>query len=49
MRVPTKKPTSERLGEFNVWVCEGKTKEGRKARLMQAPEKHQSHLCLGHF
>ena len=37
----TPKPTNENLGEWNVFVCEGKTREERKARLMLAPERHR--------
>ena len=40
----TPKPSSQNLGEWNVYVTEGKTKDDRKARLLQAPEKHQSNI-----
>jgi len=42
MKISTPKPNSENLGEWNVYVCEGKTKEDRKARLLQTPERLQS-------
>ena len=38
IKVSTPKPESDNLGMWNVYVCEGKTKDDRNARLSQAPE-----------
>ena len=50
MRTPTPKPDTDNLGEWNVFVCEGKTKDDRNARLLQAPKAlHQiikNHVTL---
>ena len=44
MRINTQKPSNENLGEWNVFVCEGKTKDDRKARLLMAPERLQDDI-----
>lgn len=44
MRVKTPKPDNENLGQWNVFVCEGRTKDDRKARLLMAPERLQDNI-----
>lgn len=44
MRIPTPKPTNNNLGMWNVFVCEGKTKDDRKARLLMSPERLQDDI-----
>lgn len=39
MKKATPMPDDESLGKWDVYVAEGKTKEDRNARLLQAPEK----------
>lgn len=44
MRISTSKLNNDNLGEWNVFCCEGKTRDERKARLLMAPEYLQDDI-----